>query len=74
MWKMGASNFTSFGSQLYGTWRRRAFCSGAQMPQGESTMLEKREERERKIKNTEEKRECSLEPRYKSVLKGKTEL
>lgn len=54
MWKMGASNFTSFGSQLYGTWRRRAFCCVAQMPQGERTMLEKREERERKIKNTEE--------------------
>lgn len=71
---MGASNFTSFGSQLYGTWRRRAFCCGAQMPQGENTMLEKREEQERKIKNTEEKCECSLEPRYKTALKGKTEL
>lgn len=73
MWKMGASNFSSFGSQLYGTLRRGAFCSGAQRPQGESTMLEKREERERKTKKIEEKHGCSLEPRYKCV-KGKMEL
>lgn len=47
---------------------------GAQRPQGESTMLEEREEQERKIKKTEEKHECSLEPRYKSVLKEKIKL
>lgn len=55
MWKMGASNFTSFGSQLYGTWKRGAFWSGAQRPQGESKMLEEREEQERQIKKDWEK-------------------
>lgn len=29
---------------------------------------------ERKIKKVEEKRECNLEPRYNSVLKGKIKL
>lgn len=46
---MGASNFTSFGSQLYGTWERGASDVGAQRPQGESVMLkEEREEQDRK--------------------------
>ena len=47
---------------------------GAQRPQGESIMLEEREEQERKTKKTEEKRECALEPRYTSVLKKKIKL
>lgn len=47
---------------------------GAQRPQGESMMLEERAEKERKIKKTEGKRECSLEPRQRSVLKGKIKL
>lgn len=44
---------------------------GAQRPQGESTMLEEREEQERKIKKTEERHECSLKPRHTHVLKRK---
>lgn len=56
MWKMGASNFTSFGSQLYGTWKKGAFWKEARRPQGESIMLkEEREDQERKIKETEGK-------------------
>lgn len=53
---MGASNFTSFGSQLYGT-----SALGAQGPQGEGIVLEDKEEQEKKTKKTEEKRECSLD-------------
>lgn len=44
---------------------------GTQRPQGESIMLEEREEQERKIKKTEEKHECILKPRYTHVLKRK---
>lgn len=44
---------------------------GAQRPQGESTMLEEREEQERKIKKTKERHECSLKPRHTHVLKRK---
>lgn len=44
---------------------------GAQRPQGENMLKEEREEQERKIKKTEEKHECNLESRYKSVLRGK---
>lgn len=47
---------------------------GAQRPQGESMMLEERAEQERKIKKTEGKSECSLEPRQRSVLKEKIKL
>lgn len=57
---MGASNFTSFGSQLYGTWNRGAFKSGPQRPRGGSVMLEEREEKEREIKKIEGKHECSI--------------
>lgn len=42
MWKMGASNFTSFGSQLYGTWNRGASWTEAQRPLGASAMLKKK--------------------------------
>lgn len=72
--KNGGIKFHQLWKSVIWHMEEKSLRSGAQMPQGESTMLEKREERERKIKNTEEKCECSLEPRYKSVLKGPKEL
>lgn len=50
----------------------RSLLQGGSEPQGESTVLEEREERDKK--RLRGKRECSLEPRYKSALKGKTEV
>lgn len=49
---MGALNFTSFGSQLYGTWKRgEPSEEGAQRPQGESMLEEREEKRENTLKD-----------------------
>lgn len=72
MWKMGALNFTSFGSQLYDTWKREAFWRAGSESAGWKFNVKRKGKNEREIKKIEEKHECTLEPRYVSVLKKKS--